>query len=116
VPKVRARIDAGDNQVDRLFEIAKCGESNTIRWGAVARECLRTICETDFLDAQRTIQSFDVPASRPIPVWREDGDFSQLSHFVRESEQAGRKYTVVICYKNMFCHSYLPLFKNLRRF
>jgi len=104
VTKIGAGVDARDDQVDRFFEEAQRGERDAIGWGAVAGEGLCAVSESDFLDAQCAVEGFDVPASGPISVGRENCDFSQLSHFLHKREQAGGVYAIVICDQNMFCH------------
>jgi len=97
-------VDARDHDIDRFFEVAQRGERHTIGWGTITGESLCAICETDFLDAECAIQCFDMPASRPISVGCQHGNFSKLPHFLHQREQAGCHDAIVVCYKNMFCH------------
>jgi hypothetical protein len=116
MPKIGSCVDAGNHEINRLFEEAKRGERHAIGGRAITGECLRAIRKAEFPDAQRAVQGFDVPASGPVSVWCQHRDFSQLAHFLDQSQQARRQYTVIVCYQNMFFHAYLPLFKSLRRF
>jgi hypothetical protein len=45
-----------------------------------------------------------VPASGPISVWCQHGNFSKLAHLLYEREQAWRIYAIIIGYENMFLH------------
>src|SRR6476620_8559451 len=114
--QVCTRIDARDHQVNWLFEIPQGSQRHTIGWGTIAGERLRAICQTDLLDAQGAVQRFDMPASRPVPVWSKDAHLPDPAHFLNKSKQAWRQYAIIIRNENMFCHFDLSLSRKLLRF
>src|SRR3972149_6130035 len=96
--EVCANIDSRDDQIKFLFEISEHCQRNRIRWRTIASKCLCAIFEVEFTNTQGAIQCFHMSAARPVSVRREDGYFTEITHFLRESQKPGSEYAVIVCY------------------
>src|ERR1700690_3991208 len=84
--QVCPQIYSGDYQVNRLFKITKCGKRHTIRRSAVTGKSLRAVCQDKLTYPQRTVQRFNMSASRPVSIRGQDANLSKFTHFLRKCQ------------------------------
>ena len=100
VPDVGIRVNARDDEID-FFHEAQQRKRDTIRRCTIAGERRRTIGEGRLTYAQRTVERFDMPRSRPVLIRRENGYRAEFADLLREGEQSGGGYTVVVGYEDV---------------